>query len=84
MARKLVRYTISCIINKFTDYSRSEVKGKAVSEGARVEIRISGAIPHWGGGKVHILHINVTRMDSGWRLTVQEVLRICCVALWHN
>jgi hypothetical protein len=26
-------------------------------------------------------HINVR--DSGWRLTVQEVLRICCVALWH-
>jgi hypothetical protein len=39
-----------------------------------VEIRICGAIPHWGGGKVPILYINVTIRDSGWRLTVQEVL----------
>jgi uncharacterized membrane protein len=33
---------------------------------------------------VPILHINVTaiRDDSGRRLTVQEVLHICCVALW--
>jgi hypothetical protein len=29
-----------------------------------------------GGGKVLILHINVTIRDSGWRLTVQEVLLI--------
>jgi hypothetical protein len=27
---------------------------------------------------VPILHINVTIRDSGWRLTVQEVLLICC------
>jgi hypothetical protein len=48
-----------------------------------VEIRISGAIPQWGGGKVSIINIIVTIRDSGWRLTVQEVLLICCVALWH-